>query len=209
MKPIAGVLVNMSSVPGCNVRSATNDTLIPMLMRDATINTTQPLLIRLVSNVTLGSNIERPIVLARPVLILGASSSLVSVDLRMAVNQFNVTRRNAQLAWQAVVLENLAPGELQTFQDTRCMSTPMLLLCFLWPAVDSVVSSEGCEGPSAECICIRGNAALRALSTVHTGTNLVLAEDGSGAPVRTRCMCACSPCLLLLWFTLQVMLHQP
>jgi hypothetical protein len=111
IRPIAGVLVNMSFVPGCNVRSATNNTLIPILMRDATINTTQPLLIRLASNVTLGVNIKRPIVIARPVLILGASSSLVSVDLGMAVNQFNVTRRNAQLAWQAVVLENLAPGD--------------------------------------------------------------------------------------------------
>lgn len=107
-KTIADVLVNAL---GCgNVRLATNDTIIPILSRDATINTTQPLLIRLVSNVTLGSNIERPIVIARPVLILGASSSLVSVNLGMAVNQFNVTRRNAQLAWQAVVLENLAPG---------------------------------------------------------------------------------------------------
>lgn len=109
-QPIQAVLNRMGDVPGCNVRSANNQTLIPILQRDATINTTQPLLVRLVSNVTLGANLERPIDFGRPVLILGASSAPVSVDLQMVVNQFNVTRRNAQLSWQAVVLENLAPG---------------------------------------------------------------------------------------------------
>lgn len=110
-QPIAGVLRSMADVKGCNVRSVSNDTLIPILRRDATINTTQPLLVRLISNVTLGANVDPPIVLGRPVLIIGASSSLVSVDLGMVVNQFNVTRRNAQLSWQSVVLENIAPGE--------------------------------------------------------------------------------------------------
>jgi hypothetical protein len=28
----------------------------------------------------------------------------------MVVNMLNVTRRNAQLAWQSVALENVAPG---------------------------------------------------------------------------------------------------
>lgn len=109
-KPIADVLAAMATSPGCNARSVNNETLVPILLQDATIDTTQPLLIRLVSNVTLGANLQSPIVFARPVVIVGASSAPVSVDLQMVVNQFNVTRRNAQLSWQAVVLENLAPG---------------------------------------------------------------------------------------------------
>jgi len=110
-KPLADVLAGMATAPGCNARSVGDETLISTLRQDATINTTTPLLIRLFSNVTLGANLESPIVFARPVVIVGASSAPVSVDLQMVVNQFNVTRRNAQLSWQAVVLENLAPGK--------------------------------------------------------------------------------------------------
>jgi hypothetical protein len=97
-------------VPGCNVRFCNNETLIPTLLRDATINTTQPLFIRLVSNVTLGANVQRPIVFLRPVLFLGSASSMISVDFGMVVNQLDVSALTAQLAFQAVVLENLAPG---------------------------------------------------------------------------------------------------
>ena len=111
-QPLPSIVAFMADFPGCNVRSVNNDTLIPFLQRNATINTIVPLLIRLVTNVTLGANLPHPIVFARPVLIVGSSSSPVSVDLQMVVNQLNVTRRNAQLAWQAVVLENMAPGVL-------------------------------------------------------------------------------------------------
>lgn len=69
---LGGVLAFMADVPGCNVRSCDNTSLIPLLMRDATVNTTQPLLVQLVSNVTLGPNLPRPIVFARPVVIVGA-----------------------------------------------------------------------------------------------------------------------------------------
>lgn len=97
--------------PGCNVRVATNSTLVPVLLRDATINTTQPLLVRIATNISLG--LERPIVIRRPVLLLGTSSAPVSVDLGMVVNQLDVSAPIAQLAWQAVVLENLAPGAVE------------------------------------------------------------------------------------------------
>jgi hypothetical protein len=119
-QPLPTILASMGDTPGCNARSVNNDTLIPILQRDATINTTVPLLIRLVTNVTLGTNLPHPIVFARPVLLVGSSSSPVSVDLQMVVNQLNVTRRNAQLAWQAVVLENMAPGVLGVLQQQHC-----------------------------------------------------------------------------------------
>jgi hypothetical protein len=68
--------------------------------------------------VTLGANLSHPIVFARPVLIVGSSSALVSVDLQMVVNQLNDTRRNlrerverAAGVAEAVVLEN-RPGVL-------------------------------------------------------------------------------------------------
>lgn len=100
----------LATAPGCNVRLVTNDTLVPTLLRDATVNTTQPLLVRLVTNVSLGVNLQQPIVFRRPVLLVGTSSTPISVDLGMAVNQLDVSAETAQLAWQAVVLENLAPG---------------------------------------------------------------------------------------------------
>jgi hypothetical protein len=109
-QPVADMLAAFARAPGCNVRFVNNQTLIPTLLRDATVNTTQPLLLRVVSNVSLGLNMQQPIVVQRPVLILGTSSAPVSVDLGMMVNQLDVSAITAQLAWQAVVLENLAPG---------------------------------------------------------------------------------------------------
>lgn len=109
-KPVAQLLAGIALVPGCNVRFVNNQTLVPTLLRDATVNTTQPLLVRVVTNVSLGLNMQQPIVMKRPVLILGTSSAPVSVNLGMVVNQLDVTAVTAQLAWQAVVLENLAPG---------------------------------------------------------------------------------------------------
>lgn len=109
-QPVADMLAAFARAPGCNVRFVNNQTLIPTLLRDATVNTTQPLLVRVVTNVSLGLNLQQPIVMLRPVLILGTSSAPVSVDLGMVVNQLDVSAITAQLAWQAVVLENLAPG---------------------------------------------------------------------------------------------------
>lgn len=103
----SGVQTNL---PGCNIRTVNNETLVPTLQRDATINTTQPLLVRITSNVTLGPGLEGPIVVQRPVLLLGTSSAPISVDMGMMVNHLHVLAPTAQLAWQALVLENLAPG---------------------------------------------------------------------------------------------------
>lgn len=95
----------------CNVRSANNTSLIPTLLKDAAIETNKPLLIRILANVSLGVGLSQPIQIRRPVVLLGLTSALVSVDLGMAVNTLNVTAPGAQLSWQGVVLENLAPGE--------------------------------------------------------------------------------------------------
>lgn len=67
------------------MRMLNNDTLVPTLLRDGAINTTEPLLVRLVTNVSLGPDLERPIVLRRPVLLLGTTSAPVSVDLGVSV----------------------------------------------------------------------------------------------------------------------------
>jgi hypothetical protein len=106
------VALAMANSRGCNVRFETNETLVATLRRDAAIETSQPLLVRILSNVSLGLNLDRPIVFRRPVLLLGTSSVPVSVDLGMVVNQLDTSALSGQLAWQALVLENLAPGAL-------------------------------------------------------------------------------------------------
>jgi hypothetical protein len=106
--PAAG----FSTTPGCNVRTANNNTLVQTLLQDATVRTNQPLGIRLASNVTLGPGIAEAINIRRPVILLGMMSAVTSVDFGMTVNVLNVTTPGAQLYWQGLVLENLAPGEL-------------------------------------------------------------------------------------------------
>jgi hypothetical protein len=61
-------LARWPTIPGCGVRMVANSSLVPTLLRDATVNTSQPLLIRLVSNVTLTQRVT----IRRPVLMLGA-----------------------------------------------------------------------------------------------------------------------------------------
>jgi hypothetical protein len=99
------------AIPGCNMRSVDNKTLVPTLLRDATNVSTVPLLIRVMSNVTLGVGITRSIPIRRPIVLLGMVSSLTSIDMGMVVNQLNVTLPYGKITWQSVVLENLAPGE--------------------------------------------------------------------------------------------------
>jgi hypothetical protein len=106
----SAALAAQLQAPGCNVRAADNTSLVPTLLRDATVNTSVPLVIRILTNVTLGPNLQSPIVIRRPVLLLGTASSPVSVDFGMVVNQLDATAEYAQVAFQSIVLENLAPG---------------------------------------------------------------------------------------------------
>jgi hypothetical protein len=97
---------------GCNLVAADNATLVPMLLANASMRTSEPLLIRITTNVTLGRNIRGSVPIRRPVILLGMASALTSVDLEMVVNQLNVTPPTGTLVWQGLVLENLAPGGL-------------------------------------------------------------------------------------------------
>jgi hypothetical protein len=118
-QPVEDAALVMASSAGCNVRFETNETLVPMLRRDAGIATSQPLLVRIITNVSLGTNLDSPIIFRRPVLLLGASSVPISVDLGMVVNQLDTSALSGQLAWQALVLENLAPGALCVLRAGR------------------------------------------------------------------------------------------
>jgi len=104
-------LQQFPSIVGCNVRTADNNTLAATLLRDAANSTNQPLVVRLVTNVTLGPGLLQPIPIRRPVVLLGMASAVTSVDLAMMVNQLNVTLPRGRMYWQSLVLENLAPGE--------------------------------------------------------------------------------------------------
>jgi hypothetical protein len=92
------------------MRSVDNKTLVQTLLRDATNVSTVPLLIRVVSNTTLGVGITQSIPIRRPIVLLGMVSSPTSIDMGMVVNQLNVTLPHGKITWQSVILENLAPG---------------------------------------------------------------------------------------------------
>jgi hypothetical protein len=110
--PWADSLQRFPSIPGCNLRTATNKNLAQVLLRDAANATSQPLLLRVVANVTLGPGINQSIPIRRPVVLLGMVSAPTSVDLGMVVNQLNVTLPFGKITWQSLVLENLAPGKI-------------------------------------------------------------------------------------------------
>lgn len=110
--PWADSLQRFPSIPGCNLRTATNKNLAQVLLRDAANATSQPLLIRVVANVTLGPGINQSIPIRRPVVLLGMVSAPSSVDMGMVVNQLNVTLPFGKITWQSLVLENLAPGKI-------------------------------------------------------------------------------------------------
>lgn len=95
---------------GCNMRTANNASLVPMLLRDAGIVSTDPLLMRLTTNITLGPGLTQSIPIRRPIVLLGMASALTSIDLAMMVNQLNVTLPYGSITWQSLTLENLAPG---------------------------------------------------------------------------------------------------
>jgi hypothetical protein len=105
---------------GCSIRIVDNKTLVPTLIRDAGISTSDMLLIRLTDNVTLGPGITHSIPIRRPILLLGMVSAPTSVDMGMVVNQLNVTPPYGQITWQGLVLENLAPGEGVTRVIRKC-----------------------------------------------------------------------------------------
>lgn len=99
------------AIPGCNMRAVDNQTLVQTLLRDATNASSMPLLIRVVSNSTLGVGITHSIPIRRPIVLLGMVSAPTSIDMGMVVNQLNVTLPYGKVTWQSVILENLAPGE--------------------------------------------------------------------------------------------------
>lgn len=73
--------VSWSPQPGCNMLAANNTTLVPLLLRNASIPSRDPLLIRITTNVTLGHGLNGSIPIRRPVILLGLASALTSVDL--------------------------------------------------------------------------------------------------------------------------------
>lgn len=90
---------------------ATNATLVPSLLTFAGATTSQPLLVYVDANVSLGASV----VIRRPVVFIGLQSLLTSVDLQMVVNQLNETDSPyANVTFVGLILENLAPGDVVT-----------------------------------------------------------------------------------------------
>lgn len=97
---------------GCNVHTVDDATLVPTLLEDAAVATPDPLLVLIVSNVSLGQGLRAGAInILRPTLMVGLWTVPTSVDLGMVVNQLNVTREYSDVFWQSVILENAAPGK--------------------------------------------------------------------------------------------------
>eukprot|EP00878_Enallax_costatus_P035629 GHUV01039811.1.p1 GENE.GHUV01039811.1~~GHUV01039811.1.p1 ORF type:complete len:497 (+),score=86.24 GHUV01039811.1:1907-3397(+) len=89
-----------------------NSTLMPALLREASKSTSQPLLVLITANVSLGIGLgPGAISICRPVIMAGLYSRPTSVDFGMVVNQLNVTEPYAKMYWQSLDLENLSPGD--------------------------------------------------------------------------------------------------
>jgi len=76
------------------------------------MSTPQPLLLFVVSNVSLGQGLQPGAIdIRRPVLVMGLYSQPTSIDFGMVVNQLNVTAPYSAIYWEAVIFENVAPGD--------------------------------------------------------------------------------------------------
>jgi hypothetical protein len=76
----------LSSAPGCNARKADNQTLVATLQSEGSIRTDTPLLIRLLANATLGPGLSTAIDIRRPVVLLGMTSLVTSIDFGKAAH---------------------------------------------------------------------------------------------------------------------------
>jgi len=105
------------SVRNCLV-AATNNTLVPDLLRAAAIVTPQPLLVYLTTNVSIGVAPALPatgIQIGRPVVFVGLWSAVTSINFQMVVNQLNASvSPYSNVTFVGVVLENLATGDSVT-----------------------------------------------------------------------------------------------
>jgi hypothetical protein len=99
-----------ASVAPCGVFAASNTTLVPLLTEQGGVSSSRPLLVLLQHNATLASSVR----LNRPVAVAGLVSVVTSIDFGMRVNQLDVTSPTASLAFSSVVLENNAPGDVQS-----------------------------------------------------------------------------------------------
>lgn len=76
------------ALSSCAVRAENASTLVPMLLREASKATDQPLLVFIIANVTLGAGLgPGAIVIRRPVVFVGLATRPTSVDFGMVVNQ--------------------------------------------------------------------------------------------------------------------------
>ena len=101
-----------------------NATFTPFLMHTGKNATAVPLLVYIVSNVTLGKPPvpEDGILISRPLYLVGLSSSNTSLDLHMAVNQLIMLDTYSNMTMDHLILENLAPGDKRSAAVARPIS---------------------------------------------------------------------------------------
>jgi hypothetical protein len=99
-----------AAVAPCGVFTASNASLVPLLAQQGGVSSPRQLLVLLQQNASLTSSVQ----LQRPVALAGLVSAVTSIDFGMCVNQLDVTSPLASLAFSSVVLENNAPGDVQS-----------------------------------------------------------------------------------------------
>jgi hypothetical protein len=90
--PFTGALLPADANTGCNFRAVNNASIIPTLVNVGGVQTPEPLLVFVTSNVSLGSGLKvGAIPINRPVVLVGLYSVPTSIDMGMVVNQINAT----------------------------------------------------------------------------------------------------------------------
>ncbi|KAF8061104.1 BAK1 [Scenedesmus sp. PABB004] len=132
-----GDAAGIVTVTDSYVLAATNATLVPLLRRLAGAPSASPLLVALAANASLAPRFAPPgawppggLVVARPLVLLGSSWRVTSLDLGMQVGQVQLSGRWANATLLSLALENLAYGDEASSQQAEGNS--ILLSNQLW-----------------------------------------------------------------------------
>lgn len=107
-------LAGPASLPGLNyVLCADQDSLVPLLRNVGGPPSRTPFLAYVCANVTLSraAGLSAPLAINRPLLLVGSSSVLTSIDFGMQASSLAALGGASHVTLRSLVLENLGPGD--------------------------------------------------------------------------------------------------
>ncbi|KAI8472601.1 MAG: hypothetical protein J3K34DRAFT_457740 [Monoraphidium minutum] len=131
------------------VLGVTNATLHDILARLASIDTPDPLLLLITSNITLAPHPGLPhngsLAVRRPVVLLGRDGITTSIDFGGKVNVLRVSGRG-NITFDSLALDNLFPGDEESMRGVRGLSATVAYSLFgvLWGREDLRVMVVRC-----------------------------------------------------------------